>query len=106
MTTDRAAAASASAASARRFMPTFGLGGLGIRIKLQIAFGAVAAMTVVAVAIAVVTFTATEAGLQSVASYEVPQMTSALRLSATSGEISAAASRFVSAKTPEEQREI
>jgi methyl-accepting chemotaxis protein len=106
MTTDRTAVVSAPAASARRPIPTFGLGGLGIRFKLQLAFGAVAAMTVVAVAIAIATFAATESGLQNVAHYEVPHMTAALRLSATSGEISAAASRFVSAKTAEEQKQI
>jgi methyl-accepting chemotaxis protein len=112
MMTDCTAAIPAVAASAMkrsaaaRPASAFGLGGLGIRFKLQIAFGAVAGMTVIAAAIAIMSFSATESGLQSVANYEVPLMTSALRLSVTSGEISAAASRFVSAKTADEQKEI
>src|SRR5258708_34312974 len=81
---------------------TFRLGALGIRFKLQIAFGAVAAMTVVAAGIAIMSFSATESGLQNVAGSDVPVMTAALRLSATSGEISAAASAFVSARTADE----
>ena len=78
----------------------------GIRVKLQIAFGAVAAMTVVAAAVAIVSFSATEQGFQQVAGREVPMMTNAMRLSVTSGEISAAAARFVSAKTAAEQKAI
>src|SRR5437762_11923782 len=76
----------------------------GIKIKLQIAFGVVAVMTVIAAAVAIMSFSATERGFQRVSSREVPLMTDALRLSATSGEISAAAARFVSAKTADEQR--
>jgi methyl-accepting chemotaxis protein len=78
----------------------------GIRVKLQIAFGAVAAMTVVAAAVAIVSFSATERGFQQVAGREVPMMTNAMRLSVTSGEISAAAARFVSTKTAAEQKAI
>src|SRR5262245_56166528 len=78
----------------------------GIKIKLQIAFGAVAVMTVIAVALAIMSFSATERGFQRVSSREVPLMTDALRLSVTSGEISAAAARFVSARTTDEQRAI
>ena len=81
-------------------------GRFGIRIKLLIAFGAVAAMTVVAAEVAIVSFSATEAGVQQVATQEVPVMTDALRLSATSGEVSAAAARLVNAATADEQREI
>src|ERR1700716_1307132 len=112
MTTERADGIFATAATETkrgvtwRLISAFALGGLGIRFKLQMAFGAVAAMTVAAAGIAVLSFSATESGLQSVANYEVPLMTAALRLSATSGEISAAASRFVSAKTADEQKEI
>src|SRR5262245_23457590 len=78
----------------------------GIRMKLQIAFGVVAVMTVVAAAVAIVSFSATERGFQQVAQHEVPVMTDAMRLSVTSGEISAAAARFVSARTAVEQKEI
>jgi methyl-accepting chemotaxis protein len=78
----------------------------GIRIKLQIAFGVVAVMTVVAATVAIMSFSATERGFQQVAGREVPMMTNAMRLSVTSGEISAAAARFVSAKTAVEQKAI
>src|SRR5262249_30374293 len=63
-------------------------------------------MTVVAAAVAIVSFSATERGFQQVAQREVPMMTDAMRLSVTSGEISAAAARFVSAKTAAEQQDI
>ena len=78
----------------------------GIKIKLQIAFGAVAIMTVVAAAVAIMSFSETERGFERVSSREVPLMTDALRLSATSGEISAAAARFVSAKGSDDRRLI
>jgi hypothetical protein len=65
-------------------------GRFGIRIKLLAAFAVVAAMTVVAAEVAIVSFSATERGVERVATQEVPVMTDALRLSATSGEISAA----------------
>jgi len=78
----------------------------GVKIKLQLAFGAVAAMTVIAAVVAIISFSSTEEGFQRVAGHEVPVMTDALRLSATSGEIAAAAARFVNAKTADEQRSI
>jgi len=81
-------------------------GRFGIRIKLLIAFAAVAAMTVVAAEVAIVSFSATERGVEQVATREVPVMTDALRLSATSGEVSAAAARLVNAATADDQREI
>ncbi len=79
---------------------------LGISAKLQMAFGAVAATTLVAAAVAILSFSAVERGLKDVAGREVPLMTEAMRLSAISGEISAAAARLVSAKIPAEQRSI
>ncbi|PWB59316.1 MAG: hypothetical protein C3F17_17060 [Bradyrhizobiaceae bacterium] len=78
----------------------------GIKLKLQIAFGVVAVMTVIAAAMAIMSFSQTERGFQRVAGHDVPVMTDALRLSVTSGEIAAAAARFVSAKTADEQRAI
>ncbi len=75
----------------------------GVNAKLQFAFGAVAVLTVIAAAVAIVSFSATERGVERVAGHEVPVMTDALRLSATSGEISAAAARFVSTKTAADQ---
>src|SRR5262249_39284278 len=78
----------------------------GVRGKLQTAFGAVALMTIVAAGIGIVSFSATEREFQRVASHDVPMMADALRLSAMSGEIAAAAARFVSARTADEQRAI
>jgi methyl-accepting chemotaxis protein len=78
----------------------------GVRSKLQTAFGAVALMTVAAAGVGIVSFSATEREFQRVASHDVPMMTDALRMSVTSGEISAAAARFVSARNAEEQRAI
>jgi methyl-accepting chemotaxis protein len=78
----------------------------GVRGKLQTAFGAVALMTIVAAGVGIVSFSATEREFQRVASHDVPMMTDALRLSAMSGEISAAAARFVGARTADEQRAI
>ncbi len=75
----------------------------GVNAKLQFAFGTVAVLTVIAAAVAIVSFSATERGVERVAGHEVPVMTDALRLSATSGEISAAAARFVSTKTAADQ---
>src|SRR5258705_4384598 len=78
----------------------------GIKVRLQLAFGAVAVMTVVAAAVAIMSFSETERGFQQVSPREVPMMTDALRLSVASGEISAAAARFVSAKTSDDRRLI
>jgi methyl-accepting chemotaxis protein len=78
----------------------------GVRSKLQIAFGAMALMAVAAAGVGIVSFQATEREFQRVASHDVPMMTDALRMSVMSGEISAAAARFVSARTSEEQRAI
>jgi methyl-accepting chemotaxis protein len=78
----------------------------GIKVKLQAAFAAVAIMTVAAAAIALMSFSATEQGVERVASHEVPLMTDALRLSAISGEISAAAARLVAASSNADQERI
>jgi len=99
MTDRRAQAAQPSPAS--RLTARF-----GIRVKLQIAFGVVAVMTVIAAAVAIMSFSATERGFQQVAGREVPMMTDAMRLSVISGEISAAAARFVSAKSAADQKAI
>ncbi len=78
----------------------------GIKVRLQAAFGAVAIMTVVAAAVAITSFSETERGFERVSSHEVPTMTDALRLSVASGEISAAAARYVAAKTAEDRRQL
>jgi methyl-accepting chemotaxis protein len=83
-----------------------GRSGIGVNAKLQGAFGAVAILTVIAAAVAIFSFSATENGFERVAGHEVPVMTDALRLSAVSGEISAAAARFVNTKTAAEQKPI
>jgi methyl-accepting chemotaxis protein len=81
-------------------------GTFGIRVRLQIAFGAVAITTVIAAAVAITSFAETERGFERVATREVPTMTDALRLSAASGEISAAAARYVAAKNSDDRRLI
>ena len=81
-------------------------GTFGIKFKLQIAFGVVAIMTVVAAAVAIMSFSDTERGFARVQTREVPMMTDALRLSVASGEISAAAARFVSARTSDDRKLI
>jgi methyl-accepting chemotaxis protein len=63
-------------------------------------------MTVVAAAVAIMSFSETERGFQQVSTREVPMMTDALRMSVASGEISAAAARYVSAKTSEDRKLI
>jgi methyl-accepting chemotaxis protein len=79
---------------------------LGISSKLQVAFGVVAGLTLIAATVAIVSFSAAERGVKDVAGREVPLMIDAMRLSVVSGEISTAAARLVSAKTPAEQKAI
>jgi methyl-accepting chemotaxis protein len=78
----------------------------GIKVRLQAAFGAVAVTTVVAAAVAITSFSETERGFERVSTREVPMMTDALRLSVASGEISAAAARYVSAKGSDDRKLI
>src|SRR5437868_13266501 len=78
----------------------------GIKVRLQVAFGAVAIMTVVAATVAIMSFSETERGFERVSTREVPTMTDALRLSVASGEISAAAARYVSAKSSDDRKFI
>src|ERR1041384_7749092 len=78
----------------------------GIKVRLQAAFGAVAVTTVIAAAVAIMSFSETQRGFERVSTREVPTMTDALRLSAASGEISAAAARYVAAKTSEDRKAI
>jgi methyl-accepting chemotaxis protein len=78
----------------------------GIKVRLQIAFGVVAITTVIAAAVAIMSFSETERGFERVSTREVPMMTDALRLSVASGEISAAAARYVSAKGSDDRKLI
>ena len=79
---------------------------LGISSKLQVAFGVVAGLTLIAATVAILSFSAAQRGVEDVAGREVPLMIDAMRLSVVSGEISTAAARLVSAKTPAEQKAI
>jgi methyl-accepting chemotaxis protein len=79
---------------------------LGISSKLQVAFGVVAGLTLIAATVAILSFSAAQRGVKDVAGREVPLMIDAMRLSVVSGEISTAAARLVSAKTPAEQKAI
>src|SRR5262245_8590816 len=105
-TAEGGAGTGASQAGRRPWFRPAWVESLGIKVKLQLAFAAVSIMTVVAAAVAIMSFSATESGVHGMASREVPLMTDALRLSAISGEISAAAARFVSARTADEQKAI
>ena len=78
----------------------------GVSAKLQAAFGGVAALTVIATAVAFLSFSTVERGLQQIAGRQVPVMTDAMRLSVISADISAAAARFISARTAEDQKLI
>src|SRR5436190_11106591 len=78
----------------------------GIKVRLQAAFGAVAITTVIAATVAIMSFSETQRGFERVSTREVPTMTDALRLSVASGEISAAAARYVSAKTSDDRKLI
>src|ERR1044071_1930890 len=78
----------------------------GIKVRRQAAFAAVAIMTVIAAAVAIMSFSETQRGFERVSTREVPTMTDALRLSAASGEISAAAARYVAAKSSDDRRLI
>src|ERR1043166_7775726 len=78
----------------------------GIKVRLQAAFGAVAITTVIAAVVAIMSFSDTERGFERVSTREVPTMTDALRLSVASGEISAAAARYVAAKSSDDRKLI
>lgn len=73
-------------------------------MKLQAAFGAVAGLTVLAAAVAFISFSVIEGGLQHVVNHQMAAMKDAMQLSVISGNISAAAARFISAKTDEDRR--
>src|ERR1700730_1899747 len=80
--------------------------GVGVSTKLQAAFGIVAALTLSATTVASLSFSRVERGLQQIAGQQVPVMADAMRLSVISGDISAAAARFISARTAEDQKVI
>lgn len=75
----------------------------GVSAKLQIAFGIVVGLTMIAVLLAILSFSAIEGVLRQFVGQSVPVMTDSMRLSVISGDISAAAARFISAKTTDDQ---
>ncbi len=93
-------------AGSTRAAPSSGKGllRLGVSAKLQWAFGAVAGLTLLATAVGLLSFRAIEGGLQRVVSVQMPAMTNAMHLSVLTGNISAAAARFISAKTDEDRK--
>jgi phosphoglycerate-specific signal transduction histidine kinase len=78
----------------------------GVTAKLQAAFGAVAALTVLTAAVGIGSYSTIERGFEELAGQQVPLMNDAMRLSNISSNISAAAARFVSAKTADDQKAI
>ena len=93
-------------AGSTRAAPSSGKGllRLGVSAKLQWAFGAVAGLTLLATAVGLLSFRAIEGGLQRVVSVQMPAMNNAMHLSVLTGNISAAAARFISAKTDEDRK--
>ena len=81
-----------------------GLFNLGVSAKLQWAFGAVAGLTVLAAAVGLWSFSAIEGGLLRVVNQQMPAMTNAMHLSVITGNISAAAARYISAKTEDDRK--
>jgi methyl-accepting chemotaxis protein len=77
---------------------------LGVSTKLQLAFSAVTGLTILAVAVGLFSFSAIEGGLRRVVNHQMPAMINAMRLSVINGNISAAAARFISAKTDEDRK--
>src|SRR5262249_49085024 len=75
----------------------------GISAKLQVAFGIVVSLTVLAAGMALFSFSAVEDVLNQFATQQVPVMTDSMRLSVISGDISAAAARYISDKTSEDR---
>jgi methyl-accepting chemotaxis protein len=76
----------------------------GVSAKLQAAFGGAAVLTIIAIAVAFLSFSGVDRALQQIAGHQVPVMTDAMRLSVISADISAAAARFISARTPEDHK--
>lgn len=77
---------------------------LGVSTKLQLAFSVVTGLTILAVAVGLLSFSAIEGGLRRVVNQQMPAMINAMRLSVINGNISAAAARFISAKTDEDRK--
>jgi len=88
----------------QRHLASRGFLHLGVSAKLQWAFGAVAGLTLLATAVGLLSFSTIEGGLQRVVTVQMPAMTNAMQLSVITGNISAAAARFISAKTDEDRK--
>jgi methyl-accepting chemotaxis protein len=79
----------------------FGVGG-----KLQAAFSIVAGLTALSTVVSLLCFSIVETGLRDFADRQMPAVADVIRLSAISGEISAAAARLINARTPGDRRDI
>ncbi len=77
---------------------------LGISAKLQSAFSVVTGLTILAAVVGLPSFSAIEGGLRRVVNHQMPAMINAMRLSVINGNISAAAARFISAKTDADRK--
>jgi methyl-accepting chemotaxis protein len=77
---------------------------LGISAKLQSAFSVVTGLTILAAVVGLLSFSAIEGGLRRVVNHQMPAMINAMRLSVINGNISAAAARFISAKTDADRK--
>jgi methyl-accepting chemotaxis protein len=76
---------------------------LGVGTKLRLAFSIVAGLTAIAAAVAFFSFSAVEHGMRTVVDRQVPRMSDALRLSIVTSDVSAAAARYVSAQTIDDE---
>jgi methyl-accepting chemotaxis protein len=81
-------------------------GQLGVGCKLLSAFAVVAGLTAVSTAVSLLCFSAVEVGFGDFAARQMPIVTNVIQLSATSGQISAAAARLINAGTAGDQRKI
>jgi methyl-accepting chemotaxis protein len=79
---------------------------LGVGGKLQSAFSIVAGLTAIATVVSLLCFSAVESGLEDFSTRQMPIVANVIQLSATSGEISAAASRLIDARTMDDQKKI
>jgi len=79
---------------------------LGVAGKLQSAFSFAAALTAISTAVSLLCFSAVETGLDDFAARQMPVVADVMRLSTTSGEISAAAARLINARTVGDQKKI
>jgi methyl-accepting chemotaxis protein len=98
--------AGSSDASAKPQAPIWRRARFGVAGKLQSAFSFVAALTTISTVVSLLCFSAVESGLDDFAGRQMPEVASVIKLSAISGEISAAAARLINARTMGDQKKI